>query len=375
MKEVYLDNAATTFKKPNSVYEIVALAIKNFSANPGRSGHHKSVAASREIFNVREKISKFFNVGNPINVAFTSNATESLNFAIKGAIKNNSHVITTCFEHNSSLRPLHFLRDTKGVKITYVKTFEEIEKNITSETKALVINHISNVNGTIQNIFEIGKISKKYNLLFILDVSQSAGFKKIDMKKNNIDILCGTGHKSLMGIQGIGFICLNENVNMTPLLEGGTGSFSKFERQPLEMPEMLEAGTLNTPGILSLGAGIDFIETIGIDKIDFLETKLITYFIKKISEIPNITIYKSYTSEQGNVFGINILGIESSDLANILDEEFGIMVRAGFHCAPLAHKEINTFESGLVRFSISYFTTKEDIDYTINALKIISKNI
>lgn len=375
MKEIYLDNAATTLKKPDTVYEAVNLAIKNFSANPGRSGHHKSIAANREIFNVREKISNFFNVGNPINVAFTSNATESLNFAIKGAIKENSHVITTYFEHNSSLRPLHFLRDTKGIKLTYVKTFDEIEKNINSETKALVINHISNVNGTIQDIFKIGQICKKYNLLFILDVSQSAGLKKIDMKKNNISILCGTGHKSLMGIQGIGFICLNENIEIFPTLEGGTGSYSKLERQPLKMPEMLEAGTLNTPGILSLGAGIDFIEKIGIEIIDNSETKLINYFIDEVSKIPNIIVYKSYTSEQGNVFGINIKGIESSDLANILDEEFGIMVRAGFHCAPLAHKEIGTFETGIVRFSISYFTTKEEIDYTISALKSITSNL
>lgn len=375
MKEVYLDNAATTCKKPEAVYAKVEEAIKRYSANPGRAGHKKSVETNREIFCVREKISDFFNLKKPMNVAFTANATESLNFAIKGSIKDNTHVITTNFEHNSVLRPLNFLRDTKNVKITYINRYDELEKNITKETKVVVINHISNVNGTIQDIQKIGEICKKYNLIFILDASQSAGLKKIDMQKNNIDILCGTGHKGLMGIQGIGYICIKDEKRIKPILEGGTGSFSKMERQPLEMPEMLEAGTLNTPGILSLGAGIDFINEIGIENIEKHEKKLTEYFIEELKKIKKIKLYTSYTEEQGNVFGINIDGCESSDLAAILDEEFGIMVRAGFHCAPRAHKTIGSYETGVVRFSLGYFNTKKEIDYTIDSIKQIIKNL
>lgn len=375
MKEFYFDNAATSSPKPEGVYEAVELAIKKYNANPGRAGHKKAIEAGKKIFEVREKIAKFFNLKNSLNVVFTANATESLNFAIKGAVPSGACVITTNFEHNSSLRPLFYMQDEKGVKLTFVNTYDEIEKNITSETKAVVINHISNVNGTVQDITKIGEICKKHKLLFILDASQSAGYLDIDMERDNIGVLCTTGHKSLFGIQGVGILCVKEGVDIKPLLEGGTGSFSKLSRQPMEMPEKLEAGTLNTPGIMSLGAGIDFINSFGLDKIREHENQITEYFIQEIEKIETIKVYKSITEKQGPVVSLNMDGIDGADLASVLDEEFAIMVRPGFHCAPLAHKAIGTYEVGTVRFSFGFFNSLEDVKYAIEALKNISEQI
>lgn len=375
MKTYYFDNSATSSPKPERVLRALDLSVREYNANPGRAGHRKAVETGRKIYEVREKIAQFFNVKNSLNIAFTANATEALNFAIKGGIPEKSHVITTNFEHNSVLRPLFYMRDEKEVKLTFVNTYDEIEKNITSETKAVVINHISNVNGTVQDIDVIGKICKKYNLLFILDASQSAGYSYIDMEKYNIDILCLTGHKSLFGIQGIGAICLKDGVEIRPLLEGGTGSFSKLLRQPKEMPELLEAGTLNTPGIMSLGAGIDFINEIGLDKIREHENRLSERFLSGLKDIEKIKVYKSLTNEQGPVISLNIDGVDSGDLAQILDEEFGIFVRSGFHCAPLAHKTIGTYEQGAVRFSFGYFNTYEEIEVVLSVLKNIALQI
>ncbi len=375
MKTYYFDNSATSSPKPERVLRALDLSVREYNANPGRAGYRKAVETGRKIYEVREKIAQFFNVKNSLNIAFTANATESLNFAIKGGIPEKSHVITTNFEHNSVLRPLFYMRDEKEIKLTFVNTYDEIEKKITSETKAVVINHISNVNGTVQDIDVIGKICKKYNLLFILDASQSAGYSYIDMEKYNIDILCLTGHKSLFGIQGIGAICLKEGVEIRPLLEGGTGSFSKLLRQPKEMPELLEAGTLNTPGIMSLGAGIDFINKIGLDKIREHENRLSERFLSGLKDIEKIKVYKSLTNEQGPVISLNIDGVDSGDLAQILDEEFGIFVRSGFHCAPLAHKTIGTYEQGAVRFSFGYFNTYEEIEFALSVLKNIALQI
>lgn len=372
MKEVYLDNSATTMKKPDEVVEAVKKAMLEYSFNSGRAGYRNSLRVHREIYEIREKISDFFNVGNPLNVAFTANGTESLNFAILGGIEKGSHVITTYFEHNSVLRPLFLLQDRGDIEISFIETYDEIEEHIQENTKAIVINHISNVNGTVQNIYEIGKIAKNYNLKFILDASQSAGIESIDMERDNIDILCFTGHKGLYGIQGIGAICLKNGNELQPILEGGTGSFSKMRRQPLCMPEMLEAGTVNTPGIFSLGAGIDFINRVGLKAIKRKEKKLMEKFIKGLEEIKGIKIYKSVTEEQGNVVSVNMKNLDAGELGNILDEEFNIMTRAGFHCAPIAHNRIGTYETGTVRFSLGYFNNNKDIESALKALKEIS---
>ena len=377
-KEYYFDHSATSNPKPKIVVDTVLEAITTFNGNPSRSSYKKNISLDRKILEVREKLANFFNISNPLQIAFTKNSTESLNFAIKGLGFENCHIITSVLEHNSVLRPLNYLKDNKEVEISYItpsKDDKEVIKNIVSlikeDTRAIVINHISNVTGYIFNIKEIGKIAREHNLIFIVDASQSAGFYPIDVTQDNIDILCFTGHKSLMGIQGIGGIYVREGLSISPIIEGGTGSFSKLPRQPLKMPEMLEAGTSNTPGILSLGAGIDYINSIGLENIKNHKTNLVNYFIKSLSDIPEIIIYDNFNIERGPVVALNIKGIPSSELSDILSEEFNICTRGGFHCAPLAHKYLGTYEDGAVRFSFGYTNTIKEIDYCISALKEI----
>ena len=370
MREYYFDNSATSNPKPQCIIEKVQKAIIELNGNPGRSGYKKAVKIDREIYNTRVKIAEFFNIKNPLQIAFTSNASESC------------HIITSVLEHNSVLRPLHYLEDEKNVTLSFlepVDTTEELIKNLSSllrkDTKAIVINHISNVTGYIYDIETIGNFCKENNLLFIVDTSQSAGFADINVEKQNINILCFTGHKSLFGIQGTGGIYVEEGLILNPLLEGGTGSFSKLPRQPKTMPELLECGTLNTPGILSLSAGIDFINSVGLNKIREHEYNLAKLFIDKISNLENIIIYGDKDKFRGPVVSINIEGITSSDFAAILDEEFNICTRSGFHCAPLAHKYLGTYEYGCVRFSFGYFNTEEEILYAADAIKEISEYI
>ncbi len=382
MREYYFDNSATSNPKPQCIIEKVQKAIIELNGNPGRSGYKKAVKIDREIYNTRVKIAEFFNIKNPLQIAFTSNASESLNFAIKGAGFHDCHIITSVLEHNSVLRPLHYLEDEKNVTLSFlepVDTTEELIKNLSSllrkDTKAIVINHISNVTGYIYDIEAIGNFCKENNLLFIVDTSQSAGFAGINVEKQNINILCFTGHKSLFGIQGTGGIYVEEGLILNPLLEGGTGSFSKLPRQPKTMPELLECGTLNTPGILSLIAVIDFINSVGLNKMREHEYNLTKLFIDKISNLENIIIYGDKDKFRGPVVSINIEGITSSDFAAILDEEFNICTRSGFHCAPLAHKYLGTYEYGCVRFSFGYFNTEEEILYAADAIKEISEYI
>lgn len=382
IKEYYFDNSATSHPKPEIVREKINEAVLEFNGNPGRSGYKKAIKIDREIYNTRVKIAEFFNIKNPLQIAFTSNASESLNFAIKGAGLHDCHIITSVLEHNSVLRPLHFLEDEKNVSLSFAEpkeNQEEFIKNISSlireDTKAVVINHISNVTGYIADIEKIGKLCREKNLLFIVDASQSVGFAHIDVEKQNINILCFTGHKSLFGIQGTGGIYVEEGIKLNPLLEGGTGSFSKLPRQPESMPELLECGTLNTPGILSMGAGIDFINSVGLDKMREHEIKLTKLFIEKISDLKNVIIYGEKNIERGPVVSININGVPSSDLSAVLDEEYNICTRSGFHCAPLAHKYLGTYDYGCVRFSFGYFNTEEEILYAANAVKEISEYI
>lgn len=379
-KEYYFDNSATSHPKPLSVIEKVQQTLIHFNGNPGRSGYKKAVQIDREIYNVRNKIAEFFNIKNPLQIAFTSNATESLNFAVKGMGFENCHIISSVLEHNSVLRPLHYLEDEKNITVSFAEPAENTDKllkNISSQirenTKAVILNHISNLTGYIMDIEAVGKLCREKNLIFILDVSQSAGFTKIDVEKAGINILCFTGHKSLFGMQGIGGIYVEEGILLNPLLEGGTGSFSKLSRQPKVMPELLESGTLNTPGILSLGAGIDFINSVGLDKIQEHEYKLTKLFINEVSKIKNIIIYGDKNIFRGPVVSINIKDVSSSELAGILDEEFNICTRSGFHCAPLAHKYYGTYKTGMVRFSFGYFNTEEEIMYAVNTLREISE--
>lgn len=375
-KIYYFDNSATSFPKPESVYKCVEKAVRLYGANPGRGGHRMAVEASQAIYETREKVASLFNIKKPLQIAFTYNSTYALNFAVKGAVPKDSHIITTSLEHNSVLRPVFYEKDENNAHVSIIEPSED--GNIHSEdiiaamkpdTKAVVLTHMSNVTGAIIDLLPITTEARKRNILTIVDVSQSAGFLDIDVEEMKVDILCFTGHKSLFGIQGTGGIYIREGIPFSPIIEGGTGSFSKMKRQPHSMPEALEAGTLNTPGIVSLGAGIDFINSIGLENIRKHEYSLTEKFIEGIKNIEEIIIYGP--EKRGPVVTLNIKGVDSGDLAAYLDEEYAILTRAGIHCAPLAHESMHSGENGGVRFSFGYFNTEEDITYAINTLKNI----
>ena len=379
-KIIYFDNSATSFPKPEEVYKASEKAMRIYGANPGRGGHRMAVEASKEIFKVREKVANLFNIKDPLRIAFTQNSTYALNFAIKGCINKKGHVITTALEHNSSLRPLFSKRDSGELELELIYpekngeiSIEKIIESIKEDTIAVVVNHISNVTGTIVDIGKIGKVTREKGVMLIVDVSQSSGYLDIDVERDGIDILCFTGHKSLYGLQGSGGIYIREGIDFIPIIEGGTGSFSKLERQPLVMPEGLEAGTLNTLAIVSLGAGIDFIQKVGIENIRKHEDKLTQRFLTELKKIPEVEVYGS--DKRGPVVTLNIKGIDSGDLAAYLDEEYGILVRGGLHCAPKIHETIGNGENGGVRFSFGFFNTDEEIEYAIKALKeIVTEN-
>ncbi|OPJ55445.1 aminotransferase class V-fold PLP-dependent enzyme [Alkalithermobacter paradoxus] len=379
---IYLDNAATTFPKPESVYSEALNCMKNYGANPGRSGHKLALAAGRVIYETRENLCKLFNIPNPMNIIFTYNATDSLNLVIKGFLNSGDHVITTSIEHNSVIRPIKSLEKI-GVENTIVKCDEngilnvdDIKKAIKPNTKLIVTTHASNVCGAIVDIESIGKIAREMGIAYLVDGAQTAGVYDIDVQKMNIDMLAAPGHKGLMGPQGTGILYIREGLNVKHLKEGGTGSKSEELTQPEILPDRYESGTPNTPGIAGLNEGIKFILKEGIDKIRKHEEELTDYLINGLKEIDMIKIYgPKDIKKQCAVVSINISNEDSSEISYILDSVFNIATRSGLHCAPLAHKTLGTFEQGTVRFGIGYFNTKNDIDKVLEALKIIVSQI
>ncbi|MCY6356390.1 aminotransferase class V-fold PLP-dependent enzyme [Clostridium sp. ZS2-4] len=377
---IYLDNAATSFPKPQQVYDEVLNCMKNYAANPGRSSHDMAIEAESKIMEAREEISRLFNIKNPLNIVFTNNATEALNIGIKGILKKGNHVISTIIEHNSVLRPLSSM-SRNGVEVTFLGVNQEgyadlkaIKKAIKKNTKAIIINHASNVLGTIQHIQEIGEIAKEAGVIFIVDASQSAGVIPIDVVRDNIDILAFPGHKGLFGPQGTGGLYLNKDITLSCYTEGGTGSQSNLINQPDFLPDRFESGTRNTPGIAGLCEGIKFIKNVGMKNIREHENMLVEYLLEELRKIPQVKIYggTSYKN-RASVVSINIEGIDSSDVGYFLNEK-GIAVRTGYHCAPLIHPIIGTVNRGTVRISPGYFNSVEDIEELIKVLKQIIKN-
>ncbi|AAK80310.1 cysteine desulfurase family protein [Clostridium acetobutylicum] len=375
---IYLDNAATTFPKPDEVYNEVLDCMKNYAANPGRGSYDMAIKASHKVTETREIIAKLFNISDLFNVIFTCSATEALNIGIKGLLKRKNHVITTCMEHNSVLRPISHLKK-KGVECSIVRADQygfispkEIEKLIRSDTKLIVVNHVSNVTGTIQNIDEIGEIAHKNGVCFMVDAAQSAGVLNIDVEKSHIDMLAFPGHKGLMGPQGTGGLFIREGIKLTEFKSGGTGSNSFSVDQPEFLPDRFESGTLNTPGISGLNAGIKFINSIGLKNIEKHEMELTEYLIRNLKNKDYVKIYGHELQNRGAVVSFNIDGIDSSDVAAILNVK-GICVRNGYHCAPLVHEIIGTKNRGTVRVSPGYFNTIEDIDKLIEAVVEINK--
>lgn len=376
---IYLDNAATSFPKPSEVYEEVLNCMKNYGANPGRGSHDMSVKSALKIMDTRALICELFNIPSPFDLIFTSNATESLNIAIKGALKRGDHVVSTVIEHNSVLRPLHSL-SKRGIEITLVGVdkagyvnFNDIKKGIKRNTKMIIINHTSNVLGSIQDIESIGKFSKENGILFMVDASQSVGVIPIDVENAHIDLLAFPGHKGLLGPQGTGGLFIREGIKLKNFKEGGTGSNSHFMIQPDFIPDQFESGTLNTPGIAGLCEGIKFINRIGIDNIRKGEEELLSYLLEELKKLSYVKIYGSdSTKQRGAVLSLNIDGIDASIVGEQLNEG-GIAVRTGYHCAPLIHEVIGTEYAGTVRVSPGYFNTFEDIEKLVEAIIRIYK--
>lgn len=377
---IYLDNAATTYPKPEIVYEEIDKCLREYGANPGRSGHKLALQASRTIFETRELAAQLFNIDDPMQIVFTNNATSALNLGIKGFLKKGDHVILTSMEHNSVVRPIKEIEKI-GIEHTIVKCNQEgmldtndLEAAIKDNTKLIVTTHASNVTGTIMPVKEIGKIAQKHQITYLLDAAQSAGIYEIDVKAMHIDMLAVPGHKGLMGPQGTGLLYIKKGLDVRQMMEGGTGSKSELTTQPEMMPDKFESGTPNTPGIAGLGAGIKFILETGMEQIRNHEEALTDYMLAQLMEIEEIEIYgPKDASKQASVISFNIKGRGSSEIGYYLDSLFDIAVRPGLHCAPLAHETIGTLEQGTVRLSIGYFNTKEEIDEAIKGIKTICK--
>lgn len=374
---IYLDYAATGYQKPECVIEAVCDAMREVG-NPERGANEASLRASRTVYNVREKICDLFDGDGAGQVAFTKNATESLNIAIYGLFQSGDHIITTIYEHNSVLRPLYQL-EKQGVQLSIVSCnaagqidYDDMEARIQANTKAIICTHASNVTGILLDIHTIGMICRRHGLLFLLDASQTAGVFPLSMKEIGIDVLCFTGHKGLMGPQGIGGLCVRKGVKIRSFFSGGSGSRSFDRDHPSDMPSSLEAGTLNLPGIAGLGASVDYLNCVGIDSIRKVETEWLHKFYYGVAGLPGIRIMGGfYGVSQTAILSLNIGDDDSGMIGDELSNRFGILVRSGIHCAPLVHKAFHTEQQGAVRFSFSVFHTKKDIEAAIKAVQEI----
>lgn len=378
--EIYLDNASTTFPKPKIVADSIYNYLVNIGGNANRGNYSNSLEGDKELFLAREKICDFFNFDKVSNVIFTNNVTLSLNILIRGLAKEGSHFISSTMDHNSTLRPLFDCKDNNGIELSLVegdtKGFIDIAKLselIQPNTRAIILSHGSNVTGSIQNLEAVGALCKKNNIFFIIDSAQTAGSIKIDMQKLNANAIAFTGHKSLLGPQGIGGFIIDDSLNSecTPLISGGTGSLSHLLHQPDFLPDKFESGTLNMLGIIGLSRAIDFINEVSLDeihnKLHILRKKLIDGLLN----INGITVYGDITCQKSTTcVSINYKDYDPAELSFYLSEN-GIKTRSGLHCAPLAHKSIGTFPGGTTRLSVGYFNTEEEIDYTLSVLNSI----
>lgn len=380
---IYLDNAATSWPKPPQVKEAMNRFMEEVGANPGRSGHLLSIEAARILYEARESLAALFHVKDSSRIVFTLNATESINLALRGLLKPGDHVITSSMEHNSVMRPLRDL-EKRGIELSIIPCSREgmmdpreVERRIKPNTKMVVLNHASNVTGTLLPAKEVGSIAKKYDLLFLVDAAQTAGAYPIDVERNGIDLLAFTGHKSLYGPQGTGGLVIGERVNekeMVPLKQGGTGSRSEFEEQPDFLPDRFESGTPNGVGIAGLLAGVQFVLQKRAEQIHQQESRLMDKLIEGLKGIPKLKFYgPENRKDRMATLSFNLKQLSSSEVALRLEKEFGIFCRPGLHCAPAAHRTIGTFPEGTVRFSLSLFSTEEEIETAIRAVSSIAK--
>lgn len=373
---IYLDNAATTLRKPPQVIDAVVRAMTDMG-NAARGAHSGALEAMRTVYNARVKLAKLFGCPRPDHVVFTANATEALNIAISGILRPGDHVITTSCEHNSVLRPLYRMEAERGVELSFVPAdaqgrvdYEDFERLMCPNTRAIVCTHASNLTGNILDMTRIGEIAHRHGALLIADASQTAGAIPIDMEAMLISVLCFTGHKGLMGPQGVGGLCIRPGVEIAPWKVGGSGVHSYDKQQPAEYPTRLEAGTLNGHGIAGLSAALDFINEVGLDAIEKKEHMLMDRFFQAVSAMEGVTVYGDFTqARRSAIVSLNIRDYDSAAVSDELSETYGIATRPGAHCAPRMHQALGTMDQGAVRFSFSWFNTEEDVDAAIQAVQ------
>ena len=372
---IYLNNAATTLQKPPCVVQAVVEAI-NGQGSCGRGSYTSELSAARTIFHTREALARIFTFRHPERVVFTANATQALNAALWGLLNPGDHVIATDWDHNSVLRPLHTLAKERGVKVDYLSAdrkgrleYDQLEGLLHPSTKLLVGTHASNLTGNLLDVVRMSAFAQKHGLVFLLDAAQTAGSTPISMEEMGVHLLAFTGHKGLMGPQGTGGLCVAPGVELRPLLSGGTGVRSFEEEQPQEYPEHLEAGTLNGHGLAGLGAAVDFILETGVETIHAHELALTERFVRGLRDIPGVTLYGDFSGDRAPVVALNLEGWDPAAAADELAQAYDIAVRPGIHCAPRMHRALGTQDTGCLRFSFGWYTTEEDIDAALAALR------
>lgn len=384
METLYLDNAATSFPKPETMLAAMEKYQREIGANPGRSGHGRSIDAGRIIYETRDALARLFNIDDPLRIALTKNSTEALNIALLGSLRSGDHVITTSMEHNSVMRPLRHL-ESRGIKLTVVPCSprgeldpDNISKAFQKRTKLVAMTHASNVTGTILPISDVGRIIReKDDVMFCVDCAQTAGALPIDVELMNIDLLAFTGHKSLYGPQGTGGLYVRKGLEkkIEPLMMGGTGSRSEFEQQPDFMPDKYESGTPNTIGYAGLCAGVEFVLKQSVENIREKEINLTARFHRQLLDLNHqVTIYgPDKVLQKTAVVSFNIKNVTPSDAAMYFEEKHGILCRPGLHCAPSAHRTLGTFPQGAVRFSFGFFTSEADVDAAAAAVRKLAQ--
>lgn len=377
---IYLDNAATTQKKPPQVLEAMVEALQSMG-NSSRGTHGGALKSARSVFSTRANLAALFNAPGPEQVAFAANATEALNIALNGLFSKGDHVITTALEHNSVLRPLYRLEAEGIIQLSIVPAdkqgcvdYADFSRLIRPNTRAIVCTQASNLTGNALDLYQIGAIAREKGLLFVVDSSQGAGVLPLDMEAMHISVLCFTGHKGLMGPQGTGGLCVAKGVEIRPFKVGGSGVQSYSHTHPTEMPTRLEAGTLNGHGIAGLGAGVEFLLETGIEKIHAREVALAKRFYEGVKDIPGVKLYGDFSNwNRTAVVTLNLGDYDSGEVSDALWEDYEIATRPGAHCAPLMHMALGTVEQGAVRFSFSWFNTEEEVDIAINAMKELAQ--
>ncbi len=377
---IYLDNAATTYPKPFAVTKAVGDALVRYGANPGRGGHRMAMASAEQVYACREEIAAFFGLSDPAGVVFTANCTVALNTVIKGLLRDGGHVVVSVYEHNAVIRPLHALPQVTYTEVPCYpdspsETVHGFERAVRPDTRLIVCAHASFVLGVRMPIREIGEMAQRRGIPFAVDAAQSAGLLPIDMQRDHIDFLCAPGHKALYGPMGTGILLCGGEVLPLPLTEGGTGNLSLLAEQPPELPERLESGTLNVPGICGLLAGVRFVRQQGVEALAAREAACMQRLYAALAQLPQVDLYTRYPDAQTAVpmVTFNVRGCPSEHIAERLSEVH-IAVRAGLHCAPSAHRQMGTVEQGAVRVCPSAFTTMQNVDFTVKILHEIARN-